>query len=112
MLAKKYRLNRPEFNEYFKCGQRFHSDIATIIHTPSPTFKASVVVGKKVSKQAVVRNRLRRQVYGVFDELLVEHHELMTGIFILILKPSASKSSRASLRNSIFDTLARIRNTR
>ena len=31
------------------------------------TFRAAVVVSKKVSKSAVARNRLRRRIYGALD---------------------------------------------
>lgn len=112
MLAKAYRLSRPEFNEYFKRGQRIHTDVATIIFTPSPTFKVSVVVGKKVSKQAVERNRLRRQVYGIFDAMVATDPTSITGVYIIILKPAARTCTRTSLRTTLTTSLARLGNTR
>lgn len=64
MLKKNQRLRTAGFNEVFKLGQRIHTPHFQVIYLKSADFHASVVVGKKVHKTAVARNRLRRQVYG------------------------------------------------
>ena len=64
MLAKSERLSVTEFDQYFKTGKRFHFTHCTIIYSPLATLHGSVVVGKKVSKKAVIRNTIRRRVYA------------------------------------------------
>jgi ribonuclease P protein component len=83
MLAKKERLNRTEFDDCFKAGQRRHGTVLTIITLPRPSFKASVVVGKKVAKKAHDRNRLRRRVYGV-----LENFRSYPGWCVIVVKPT------------------------
>lgn len=64
MLSKKERLTKAAFDRSFAMGKRFHTPHFQIIYTKAATFHGAVVVGKKVYKKAVDRNRLRRQLYG------------------------------------------------
>lgn len=92
MLAKKARLNRVEFTDYFKKGQRFNGSVSTLIYLKEAEFKASVVVGKKLAKKAVMRNRLRRLGYRVINEWQT-HHQI-TGVLIMLVKPTITTLSR------------------
>lgn len=92
MLAKKNRLSREEFNTYFKKGKRHHSPIATLVVSPHTEFHGSVVVSKKVSKKAPVRNTLRRRSYASLYTQLKQKN--VTGVYILILKPQFNTLSR------------------
>ena len=87
MLAKSKRLTKAEFDHYFKIGKRHHSPNLQLIYVPSATFSGAAVVGKKVFKQAVKRNQLRRRLYGV----LYRHYRsgAVMGVCIIIAKPSA-----------------------
>ncbi len=74
MIAKISRFTTRLFNRVFRKSQKIHIDGFTFSVSPvwkgwNPRF--AVVVGKKVSKKAVVRNRLRRQIYEIFRENLV-----------------------------------------
>ena len=109
MLKKQHRLSRTAFNQVFQIGRRVHSPVATAILTPGDQLQASVVVGKKVHKQAVDRNRLRRGVYALLEQSLPPSY---TGKIILILKPAARTLSRRELRVQLQDFLARILNPR
>ena len=91
MLAKPQRLSRVQFSSFFKSGKRKHSDVATLVCTPYPTFHASVVVSKKVSKKAVDRNKIRRQIYRQLYILKKQSH---TGVFIVLVKPGFVAVSR------------------
>lgn len=91
MLAKPQRLSRVQFLSFFKSGKRRHSDVVTVVCTPYPTFHASVVVSKKVSKKAVDRNRIRRQIYSQLYQYKVQKH---TGVFIVMVKPGFVALSR------------------
>lgn len=89
MLAKRHRLTKRQFDTYFKTGTRTHGQYMQIIHAPHERFHGAVVVGKKVYRRAVDRNRLRRRVYGV----LYGWHKAqpVVGVYIVILKPAAAK---------------------
>ncbi len=86
MLASGNRLSRTDFSVAFSKGRRVHTTIGTLIYTPGDRFHGSVVVSKKVSKKAVVRNRLRRQVYGQLYTSLKQTG--WVGTVIVLLKPT------------------------
>jgi ribonuclease P protein component len=105
MLKKAERVPRSDFAAFFKQGRRFHSDNATVVFTPYPTFHASVVVSKKVSKSAVIRNTLRRRVYA---KLSVQSAVKQTGVFVVVLKPSFAKLSRTEASEEISRLIVKI----
>ena len=92
MLGKQNRLSKKQFDEHFKVGKRFHFTHCTIIYSPFPTLHGSVVVGKKVAKKAVDRNKYRRRVYDQMHRLLIKGGA--TGVFIIILKPAFKSLTR------------------
>ncbi len=74
MLAKKLRLTTSQFSATFKNAKKFRTGSFTflIANRKFPNAKFAVVVGKKISKIAVVRNRLRRQIYAKIQERLLD----------------------------------------
>lgn len=103
MLEKANRLSKKQFDEQFKHGRKYHFPHCTIVHSPFPTLHASVVVGKKVAKQAVRRNKIRRRVYAQLYRLLKQTET--AGVFIVLIKPSFGtlprKASIAEISNNI-----------
>lgn len=74
MIAKIHRFTTALFDRVFRKSKRIHVNGFTFSLSPvrrgvQPRF--AVVVGKKVSKLAVVRNRLRRQLYEIIRHNLV-----------------------------------------
>jgi ribonuclease P protein component len=96
MFKKIERLNRAEFTEFFKRGRRFQSPTLTLVFTPKVPFKVSIVVGKKVSKSAVERNRTRRRLYASLARFK-EENAITEGVCIVIAKPQAARCTRADL---------------
>lgn len=88
MLRKDNRLTAIEFGHYFSVGRRYHAGPISLIFSPSEEFKAAIVVGKKVFKSAVKRNRLRRQLYHLLANLR-RQSPTQTGIHIVLIKPAA-----------------------
>ncbi len=86
-----------------KVGRKLHTPLFTIVYSPEETFSASVVVGKKVYKQAVKRNRLRRQVYSVVSDIYTKKQ--IKGSLIVIIKPLASSLGRKKLLEDIQNSL-------
>ncbi|MFT7507147.1 MAG: ribonuclease P protein component [Acidimicrobiales bacterium] len=93
MLTKKQRLTKKEFDRSFSVGKRHHSTSLQLIHHADDSFHGACVVGKKVFKRAVDRNRLRRRMYGVLYRYHKEYS--LKGTFILIAKPSLKEVEKA-----------------
>jgi len=105
MFAKRYRLTQAAFKKYFASGRRQHSQYFTVIVAPATQLHVAAVVGKKVSKSAVVRNRLRRQIYGVMKRVIQTSH---TGIVIIIAKPAYAKLSVKERRLAVEEELQKV----
>lgn len=71
MLARKFRFTTRLFDRVFRRSKRVSVDGWNFLVSPArgvPRF--AVVVGKKISKLAVERNKIRRQIYPIFEEKL------------------------------------------
>lgn len=86
MLAKAHRVTRPEFSAAYAVGTRRHTPLLTVIKVPGSTFKATVVVSKKVAKKAHDRNRLRRRLYAVLESL--QDADQVVGTVLVHAKPA------------------------
>src|SRR5690606_2640236 len=99
MLKKKERLTKKEFDRFFSSGRRRHSDYFSLIYADEPAFHGAVVVGKKVFKQPVARNRLRGRVYNVLYRLSREND--LRGVYIILTKPAAGRASFSELKAAL-----------
>lgn len=71
MLARKFRFTTRIFDRVFRRSKRIRIDGWVFLVSPArgvPRF--AVVAGKKISKSAVERNKIRRQIYPIFAEKL------------------------------------------
>ena len=100
MFSAQHRLSRTAFTQYFKAGRRYQTPALTLVYSPLVPFGVAVVVGKKVSKLAVGRNRVRRRLYAgtrrLFDATAVT-----TGVYIVIAKPSVASYTREALATEL-----------
>lgn len=99
MLKKRERLTKKEFDRFFSSGRRFHSPLFSLVYSQEASFHGSVVVGKKVFKRAVDRNRLRRRLYSVLYRLSREKER--KGVYIILTKPLAAKAAFIELRDAL-----------
>lgn len=106
MLAKKRRLTTAEFDRYFKTGKRHHTPSLQVLYSKAADFHGAVVVGKKVSKKAVERNKLRRRVYNALYQIQKQNQQ--TGVFIVLVKPVAAKVSFSELKDELSPLLSQI----
>lgn len=117
-LPKANRLrSRHDFRAVFREGIRFHGNYMTLralrpcnnklpssdtsleiepeqrLYTPTP-LRIGISISTKVSKKAVVRNRLKRQIAGVFSELL----PLLAAEWrlVVVVKPTAAQEECGS----------------
>ncbi len=105
MLKKQERLTKQAFDRSFSLGKRLHTKELQLIYHPSPAFQAAVVVGKKVYKKAVDRNRLRRQLYATLSDVRAERG--FVGTVIVVAKPALAavpqKKRATLLRQALVD---------
>lgn len=78
--------------------------------TPGEPFRAAVVVSKKVSKSAVVRNRIRRRVYEI---LRTQYADTLAGVSLVILAydQSVATMTAKELRTEVASLLSKARLT-
>ncbi|MCA9357123.1 ribonuclease P protein component [Candidatus Nomurabacteria bacterium] len=110
MFKKAERLTKKQFDNFFKTGKRFQFQHLTIIYSQHPSLHASVVVGKKVSKQAVRRNALRRRIYARLRSEVKAKDSI--GVFIVIVKPTYNAIGRVAADEFLTASIAEtIKNT-
>ena len=103
MLSKKNRLNKQQYNKVFKLGKTVNTPLFMMKYIKNPKNKRfSVVVPKKVIKEAYKRNALRRFIYN----LIREHFDSIDdGEYILILKKTYNSESQEKLKDIVLEYL-------
>lgn len=86
MLPRKNRINRKDFPSYNMKGFRVFSPLFTVVFyrkdgVNPKISRASVVVSKKTSKNAVIRNNIRRRFYDSVRVFLVKQNFSFDAIF-------------------------------
>lgn len=96
MLPKSKRLPTSEFKEVIEKGQSFHSPFLILrAFSGKKESRFSISVPKKVAKEAVARNKMRRQAYSAIRPLEKRMEKGFNAV--LIMKPDAHKLSFADL---------------
>jgi ribonuclease P protein component len=100
-LSKSYRLLKPaEFKVTLKSSTRWRDDFFGVyaISNPHPYGRLGIVVSRKTSPRAVVRNRVKRQIRESFRC----QKEKFSGLDIVVVaSPRAGKAESISLRLSL-----------
>ncbi len=110
MLPKKNRITTGEIKTLTRPTTRSQQAVFTLLYFAAPKVrKLAVVVGKKVSKKAVTRNRVRRQLYAlVADEL----QRAAPGYYLLRVQPSILNQDRAATSLQLQAAFGQITKTR
>ncbi len=110
MIAQKNRFHgHNKVDSVYRRGSTLRGSLISLKYVPGTgqrPFRAAVVVSKKVSKSAVVRNRIRRRIYELvrqFDSQPLMGSEL---VFIVYSDQLASLES-ARLKAGVHDLLHR-----
>ncbi|MFH1183341.1 MAG: ribonuclease P protein component [Candidatus Moraniibacteriota bacterium] len=111
MLPKQYRLNRADFDIVYKKGRRVRGKNFGLIYLVSDDknepSKIGIVVSKKVLKNAVDRNKLKRQVRSVLIKNTIE--TLPPGYRIVLTAFSAPKTREfEEIKNELMDLFRKI----
>lgn len=88
MLAREFRFHgHGSLNYLHRNGRSVRHTLMLIKYVPNKyrgSVRASVSVGKKVSKKAVVRNRIRRRIYEVLRknwDHIMSHNDFIVTVF-------------------------------
>jgi ribonuclease P protein component len=80
MISRKFRLTRPRFLIAKRLGKsRDYPDFSAVFYPHNGYSRFSVVISSKLAKKAVIRNRLRRNIY---DQLSTLNSQFSTDMII------------------------------
>lgn len=103
MVPQENRLNRVAFTDTYANGRRVHMSGLLLVYLAAPAHKMAIVVGKKVAKSAVARNRIRRQLYAILRKIKIPN-----GHIIVVAKPAARAYSYTRLCAEVATALKRV----
>ncbi|MEK7659507.1 MAG: ribonuclease P protein component [Patescibacteria group bacterium] len=108
-LPSKYRLSRSrEIKEVFKRGESFDSGLFQIRFIPAAlgVKKFAFIVGLKVSKRAVIRNKIKRKINEIIERNI---SKIKPGYLIAILvKSRAAYEEPKNLEEDLMNNLIKI----
>ena len=108
MLPSNKRLSRVSFSVFLgsKDLKTVFNQLGTLKYKKSLTNQASIVISSKNEKRAVYRNKLRRQIYGVFREyfkLNPENHQ-----YVLYVSKQAPNFSFQEIKTTLNELFKKI----
>ena len=106
MIPKKNRLNKEKDIEYvLKKGQIKFSPILNIKYLPAETkvSRFCIIISKKISLKAVVRNRSKRQISASLQDL-IENIKKPVDVVILT-KPAITITEQKDIQDTLDKTL-------
>lgn len=88
MISKSHRFHGyGSLNFLYRNGRTVRGTLFSLKYTPNPkrqTYRLAVVVSRKVSKSAVLRNRIRRRVYEtvrLLEDRIIAPYDLVITVF-------------------------------
>jgi ribonuclease P protein component len=105
MLSSRERLTREEWSRLRGPFRRARGTFYELRYYPTSSRKAAVIVSKKVAKTAVLRNRLRRQVYEGLRGFFRAKAPI-SGIYIVSALPAAREGARTLRQKELTQLLA------
>ena len=110
MLKKNNRITKnKEFDTIFKGGRGAYSQILGIkaVQTDKETSRFGILISTKVSKKAVVRNRLKRQIREIIKQKL---EKILPGRdCVIITLPQIKEADFAQIEEAINFCLKRLK---
>lgn len=109
MLVKKYRLRRRrDFAYLHHQGRSAHAPAFSLKTVPNrlPHARAAVVVSTKVSKKAVIRNRIRRRLLAIVAEIWPL---LKPADFVIFVRHEAYDCSPLELKKQLLGCLEQVK---
>ena len=107
-MKKKFRLlKNSDFQRIIKKNQKFHSKNFVLYYEKSSTdsYRIGITISKKVSKRAVDRNLLKRQI----NHILCNYNNFLLSLdYVLIAKPTANVLGYCSIEDEILFLLKKL----
>ena len=107
-MKKEFRLlKNSDFQKIIKRNQRFYSKNFVLYYESNLTnsYKIGITISKKVSKRAVDRNLLKRQI----NHILCNYDNFLLLLdYVLIAKPTAKTLSYCSIEEEILFLLKKV----
>ncbi|MEK7461603.1 MAG: ribonuclease P protein component [Patescibacteria group bacterium] len=108
MLSKSKRISRTLFRSSSDSRKYYKSKYFLLrIGSSEDDVRVSVSVSKKISKKAVIRNKIRRRVYSVIREFLPK---LSNNLYLLTARPGAEKVKGEELKIELLKLIRIIKN--
>ncbi|MFA6493398.1 MAG: ribonuclease P protein component [Patescibacteria group bacterium] len=99
MLSKKFRLTRKRINIIYKKGssKKFGVFGIKLLKNNSGVPRFSIVIPQKVVKKAVARNRIRRVIFSVIEQVLKTDSLPSVDYIIRLYKETDEKSIKEQI---------------
>ncbi len=85
-------LKNRDFTKVIKNGSKCHTQTLSFYYLPNQNnnFRIGITISKKVSKLAVVRNKIKRQLLAILDKHYDKNKKLD---IVIIVKPNSTNNS-------------------
>lgn len=110
MLAKKFRFHGHHSLDYtYRQGKTVRSPVMSLRYTQSKgsNFRIAVVVSKKVSKSAAVRNKIRRRVYEAIRTIDIEIPLPKNDMIVSVFDEKVATLPPATLKETLLKLIAK-----
>jgi ribonuclease P protein component len=111
IIKKTNRISKTrELQNVFRFGKAVHAAALVIKFVKKPKEKQSrtaFIISKKISKKAVVRNKIRRVMREELRLKLLPNMPI--GDYIIIIKPAAAKMENEDLRQAVTAAARKVR---
>ncbi len=92
-------LKNRDFTKIIKNGNKYHTQSLSFYYTKNQNnFRIGVTISKKVSKLAVIRNKIKRQIIAILDNHYDKNEKLD---IVIIVKPNSTKNSFEEFQSEI-----------
>lgn len=108
MLEKKLRITKnADFKRIYQKGKFFSNEFFLVKLHPNrfPNNRFAVIVNKKISKKAVIRNKIKRQIREI---IRINQGQLKTGFdIIVIVKKDLTRESYKNIEQNLLHLFKR-----
>ena len=117
MIAKRNRFNASrDIENIYRRGRAIRHGVFSLKYVPAKktNYRLAVVVSKKVSKSAVVRNRIRRRVFEQFRLIYKSSGQQPLDMVVSIFDPGVASmpaNELASICRNLFEKAAHKRSS-
>jgi ribonuclease P protein component len=100
-MSKNSLRRNKDFDQVFKTGRSFYCQFFLIkfLENNLPKSRVGIIIGKKVSKKAVVRNKIKRQLREIFRNKFEKNIQKNYDVVIIVSKNIVDKDFKTIENN-------------